>query len=140
MLMVTSFNCFDLGIRLMWIIGQMVLKDVYKLYYTEQLVRKIKSMISGYLNVCLLDENLENVACFLIENNCNANALRREGPSGSGSELVSYLHTPLHMCCSWGLYRTAKTLVSHQAKINAKVRHLSQIGNVCKFSYESTGF
>ncbi|CAL4119884.1 unnamed protein product, partial [Meganyctiphanes norvegica] len=67
-----------------------------------------------------IDENREDIACFLVRSGCDVNATRRPGPSGSGGEEAQDLQTPLHMCSSWGLQDTLQTLLEHGAKVNAK--------------------
>ncbi|KAJ1524187.1 hypothetical protein ONE63_010710 [Megalurothrips usitatus] len=67
-----------------------------------------------------IDENQETIANFLIRSGCDLNAPRRPGPSGSGGDEAYDLQGPLHLCCSWGLQSTVKTLVEHGANVNAK--------------------
>ncbi|XP_069953382.1 rabankyrin-5, partial [Cherax quadricarinatus] len=67
-----------------------------------------------------IDENREDIACFLIRSGCDVNALRKPGPGGTGGEEATDQQTPLHLCCSWGLENTVQTLLEHGAKVNAK--------------------
>ena len=63
------------------------------------------------------DENLEDAAVFLLSSGCEANSCRRP-IAGTEADLM----TPLHMCASWGLEKTATALTNHGAKLNAKVK------------------
>ncbi|KAK7076768.1 Ankyrin repeat and FYVE domain-containing protein 1, partial [Halocaridina rubra] len=67
-----------------------------------------------------IDENREDIACFLIRSGCDVNAVRKPGPGGSGGEEANDLQSPLHLCCSWGLEDTVQTLLEHGAKVNAR--------------------
>ena len=51
---------------------------------------------------------------------CDVNARRKLGPGGEGGDVVSCQHTPLLMCCSWGLSEVVVTLLQHRADTNAK--------------------
>ncbi|XP_059091061.1 rabankyrin-5-like isoform X1 [Tigriopus californicus] len=65
-----------------------------------------------------IDENLEDIACFLIRAGCDLNSPRKEGPNGKGGEEAHDLMTPLHLCCQWGLEKTVQVLLEHGANIN----------------------
>lgn len=69
----------------------------------------------------LLDENREDIACFLVRSGCDVNAVRKPGPGGGGGDAATDQMTPLHLCCSWGLENTVQTLLEHGAKVNARV-------------------
>lgn len=40
---------------------------------------------------------------FLIRSGCDVESPRRLGPSGEGAEVANEKHSPLHLCCTWGL-------------------------------------
>lgn len=40
---------------------------------------------------------------FLIRSGCDVESTRRVGPSGEGADIAADKHTPLHLCCTWGL-------------------------------------
>ncbi|KAK3869346.1 hypothetical protein Pcinc_025330 [Petrolisthes cinctipes] len=67
-----------------------------------------------------IDENREDIACFLVRSGCDVNATRKPGPGGSGGEEARDLMSPLHLCCSWGLQNTCQALLEHGAKVNAR--------------------
>ncbi|XP_045517988.1 rabankyrin-5 [Pieris brassicae] len=67
-----------------------------------------------------IDENKENLATFLIRSGCDVESPRRAGPSGEGSDVAADKHTPLHLCCTWGLTDVIQTLLEHGANINSK--------------------
>nr|XP_045601096.1 rabankyrin-5-like [Procambarus clarkii] len=67
-----------------------------------------------------IDENREDIACFLIRSGCDVNAVRKPGPGGTGGEEATDQQTPLHLCCSWGFKDTVQTLLEHGAKVNAR--------------------
>ncbi|XP_042239177.1 rabankyrin-5-like isoform X2 [Homarus americanus] len=67
-----------------------------------------------------IDENREDIACFLIRSGCDVNVVRKPGPGGTGGEEATDQQTPLHLCCSWGLEDIVQTLLEHGAKVNAK--------------------
>ena len=50
-----------------------------------------------------IDENREDVACFLIRAGCDFNSPRRPGPHGRGGDEAHDMATPLHLCCQFGL-------------------------------------
>ncbi|XP_069982534.1 rabankyrin-5 isoform X2 [Penaeus vannamei] len=67
-----------------------------------------------------IDENREDIACFLVRSGCDVNAVRKPGPGGGGGDAATDQMTPLHLCCSWGLENTVQTLLEHGAKVNAR--------------------
>ena len=68
-----------------------------------------------------IDENNEDLACFLIRCGCDLNAPRKIGPDGRGGEEAHDLASPLHLCCQWGLQEVVQSLLEHGANKNAKV-------------------
>lgn len=50
-----------------------------------------------------IDENKESLATFLIRSGCDVECARRAAAGGEGAELAAERHTPLHLCCTWGL-------------------------------------
>ncbi|XP_013167639.1 PREDICTED: serine/threonine-protein phosphatase 6 regulatory ankyrin repeat subunit C [Papilio xuthus] len=67
-----------------------------------------------------IDENKESLATFLIRSGCDVECARRAGPGGEGADLAAERHTPLHLCCTWGLSDVIQTLLEHGANINSK--------------------
>ncbi|KAB7502063.1 Rabankyrin-5 [Armadillidium nasatum] len=67
-----------------------------------------------------IDENREDISCFLVRKGASVNALRRVGSGGRGGDIAKELQTPLHMCCSWGLVATAGEIIRFGGEINAK--------------------
>ncbi|XP_059490603.1 rabankyrin-5 [Neocloeon triangulifer] len=67
-----------------------------------------------------IDENLTNIACFLIRSGCEMNAPRRPGPNGEGGDEARDGQFPLHMACTWGQEQVVQTLIEHKAHVNAK--------------------
>lgn len=85
-----------------------------------------------------IDENLEDIACFLIRAGCDLNTPRKEGPNGKGGEEAHDLMTPLHLCCQWGLEKTVQTLLEHGANINYRVGCSIQFYNEIKQCLKAT--
>merc|ERR1719419_1116169 len=67
-----------------------------------------------------IDENREEVACFLVRAGADINSPRRPGPQGQGGEEAHDLATPLHLCCQYGLAQVSETLLEHGAGLNAR--------------------
>ncbi|PZC83497.1 hypothetical protein B5X24_HaOG207480 [Helicoverpa armigera] len=67
-----------------------------------------------------IDENKESLAMFLIRSGCDVESPRRLGPSGEGADIANEKHSPLHLCCTWGLTDVIQTLLEHGANINSK--------------------
>ncbi|XP_060806538.1 rabankyrin-5 isoform X1 [Amyelois transitella] len=67
-----------------------------------------------------IDENKEVLATFLIRSGCDVESPRRAGPAGEGGDVVAESHSPLHLCCQWGLTDVIQTLLEHGANINSK--------------------
>ncbi|XP_013141938.1 PREDICTED: serine/threonine-protein phosphatase 6 regulatory ankyrin repeat subunit A [Papilio polytes] len=67
-----------------------------------------------------IDENKESLATFLIRSGCDVECARRAAAGGEGAELAAERHTPLHLCCTWGLSDVIQTLLEHGANINSK--------------------
>ncbi|KAL1230041.1 Rabankyrin-5 [Trichinella pseudospiralis] len=67
-----------------------------------------------------IDENDERIACYLIKNKCDVNAIRKEGPCGSGHSEAVEKQTPLHMAATWGLLDVVSALIAYGASINAQ--------------------
>lgn len=67
-----------------------------------------------------IDENRDDVACFLIRCGCDLNSPRKPGPGGTGGDEAHDLAAPLHLCCQWGLEAVVQTLLEHGAAINGK--------------------
>lgn len=55
-----------------------------------------------------IDENKETAAIFLIQSGCDLESPRLAGPEGEGGDEVKDKHTPLHLCCTWGLEPVAR--------------------------------
>ncbi|XP_038214852.1 rabankyrin-5 [Zerene cesonia] len=67
-----------------------------------------------------IDENKESLATFLIRSGCDVESARRPGAAGEGADAAADRHTPLHLCCTWGLTDVIQTLLEHGANINSK--------------------
>ncbi|XP_066251901.1 rabankyrin-5 isoform X2 [Euwallacea similis] len=67
-----------------------------------------------------IDENKETVAIFLIRAGCDLEASRIPGPKEENTDEIVEGHTPLHLCCMWGLESISRTLIEHRANINAQ--------------------
>ncbi|XP_041972423.1 rabankyrin-5 [Aricia agestis] len=67
-----------------------------------------------------IDENKESLATFLIRSGCDVECVRRAGADGAGADVCADKHTPLHLCCTWGLTDVIQTLLEHGANINSK--------------------
>ena len=63
-----------------------------------------------------LDASDEVSACFLIRAGCDVNSPRRSN-SASGSPADDERASPLHLCATWGLEKTAATLLEHGAEV-----------------------
>ena len=69
-------------------------------------------------NFRAIDENLEEVACFLIRSGCDLNACRRPGLNGEGGEEAYDGLGPLHLAAQWGQENVVTCLIEHNADIN----------------------
>ncbi|CAJ0924439.1 unnamed protein product [Ranitomeya imitator] len=88
---------------------------------------------SGCLQTLLhraIDENKEQVACFLVRRSykrngkqlrgCDVNSPRKPGPNGEGEEEARDGQTPLHLAASWGLEEVVQCLLEFGANVNAQ--------------------
>jgi ankyrin repeat protein len=67
-----------------------------------------------------IDENNEDIACFLIRSGCEVDSARKPGPNGEGDEEAYDGQAPLHLACTWGLERVVQALLEFGADVNAK--------------------
>lgn len=67
-----------------------------------------------------LDQNDQQIACFLIRSGCDCNSPRKPLKDGEGDEEAFDGQTPLHMACNWGMEEVVRTLLEHHADINAQ--------------------
>ncbi|XP_066551312.1 rabankyrin-5 isoform X2 [Amia ocellicauda] len=67
-----------------------------------------------------VDENNENMSCFLIRSGCDVNSPRKPGPNGEGDEEAHDGQTPLHLAASWGLEEVVQCLLEFGANVNAQ--------------------
>jgi len=65
-----------------------------------------------------IDENKEEVACFLIRSGCDLDCSRKEGADGRGGEEARDGQAPLHLSTQWGQESVVTTLIEHGANIN----------------------
>ena len=68
-----------------------------------------------------IDENEQDLACFLIRCGCDLNSPRKAGLDGRGGDEAHDLASPLHLCCQWGLETVVLALLEQGANKNSKV-------------------
>ncbi|XP_023334642.1 rabankyrin-5 [Eurytemora carolleeae] len=65
-----------------------------------------------------IDENREDIACFLIRSGCDLNSPRRPGHGGKGGLEAFDGQGPLHLSSQWGQEKVVTCLIEHGADIN----------------------
>jgi len=65
-----------------------------------------------------IDENREDIACFLIRAGCDLNTPRRPGPNGAGGDEAFDGQGPLHLSAQWGQDEVVTTLIEQGTDIN----------------------
>nr|CAB3221682.1 ankyrin repeat and FYVE domain-containing protein 1 [Phallusia mammillata] len=66
-----------------------------------------------------IDENMEDVACFLIKSGCDIDSPRKVGLSNIATPVIDG-QSPIHMACAWGLVKILESLLKQNAVINAQ--------------------
>jgi len=67
-----------------------------------------------------IDENNEEIACFLIRSGCDLDTPRKSGPGGEGGDEARDGQTPLHLTSQWGLDGALTCLIEHGADLNCQ--------------------
>ena len=65
-----------------------------------------------------IDENREDVACFLIRAGCDLDTARRPGLGGKGGDEARDGQGPLHLSAQWGQDEVVTSLIAQGADIN----------------------